>query len=311
MSSKSPLIGTTVRCFTVLDTIPGPGRKHRFLLKCNLCGSVVTRGSTAVHGGKILCDCSKARIPKERGMDRKSPLYNTYRAMLERCYNPNSRQYGNYGGRGITVCEEWQTFPPFEKWAYENGWAPGLTIDRIRVNGNYEPSNCRWADNDTQANNKQDTRLYTYKGKTMSMKQWSEATGVSYFTLRNRLDSGWTIAEAIEKPVRPTERVEESDRLISYRGESKLLTQWAQDLGIRFSTLRSRLERSGWDAEKAFTNPVKPQERIVSYNGESHSITEWAAITGISRITLYSRLNEYGWSLEKALTTPARSHKKR
>ena len=250
-------------------------------------------------------------MPKARGCTRKSPLYNSYRAMLERCYNKNSDKYPNYGGRGITVCEEWQTFPAFEKWAYENGWAPGLTIDRIQVNGNYEPSNCRWADTDTQANNKQDTRLYTYKGETKSMKQWAKASGISYYTLRNRLDRGWTIADALEKDVRPTERASEADRLISYRGETKLLTQWAEELGIGFSTLRSRLERSGWDTEKAFSVPVKPQDRILHFNGESHSITEWAAITGISRITLYSRLNGYGWSVEKTLTTPAKSRKKR
>ena len=259
--SKSPLIGTTVRCFTVIDTIPGTGKKHRFLLKCNHCGAVVTRGPTAVHSGRIMCDCSKETVPNKRGTKTKSPLYNSYRAMIERCYNPNSHHYHNYGGRGIKVCDEWQTFPPFEEWAYANGWEPGLTIDRKEVNGDYEPQNCRWADVDTQSNNKRDNRFYTYNGETKTMKQWAESCGIGYYTLRARLDRGWSIADAIEKGISPLETKSESDRLIEYGGESKLLSQWARELGIRFSTLRSRLERSGWSVEKAFTTPVKSAKK--------------------------------------------------
>lgn len=303
------LIGKTIRCFTVVDAIRTPGKKTKYLLKCNLCGAEVIRGSSATQSGRISCDCIK-KVTHERNYDRKSPLYNTYRAMLDRCYNPNSDGYEDYGGRGIYVCDEWQTYPAFEEWAYSNGWSEGLTIDRIEVNGNYEPSNCRWADKLQQANNTRRNRFYTYNGETLTMKQWADKIGISYYTLRNRLDGGWTIAEAVENKVRHTERVSKNDRLISYRGESKLLTQWAEELNIPFSTLRSRLER-GQDIEKAFTSPVLQQERPIEFNGETHNLSEWSAIIGIDRGTLNSRIYTYGWSVEKAFTTPVKKKKKK
>lgn len=258
---KSSLIGTTVRCFTVTDMIPRPGKKSLFLLKCNLCGAVVTRGPSAVRSERIMCDCSKEKVPNRRGTKTKSPLYNSYRAMIARCYNPNNDRYPNYGGRGIKVCDEWQTFPPFEEWAFANGWEPGLTIDRKDVNGDYEPQNCRWADVDTQSNNKSDNRYFTYNGETKTMKQWAKSTGIGYYTLRGRLDRGWSIADALEKAISPMETKSESDRLIEYGGETKLLSQWSRELGIGFSTLRSRLERSKWSVEKAFTTPVKSTKK--------------------------------------------------
>ena len=262
MGRQSSLIGKTVRCFTVLECIHEPGKKERFILKCNFCGAIVSRGATSVRGSRVLCDCQKDHIPEYRGTNRKSPLYNSYRAMLARCYDPKSVKFPDYGGRGIVVCEEWQTFPPFEAWAMSNGWAPGLSIDRIDVNGNYEPSNCRWADATTQSNNRRGNRYLTYEGKTKTLKQWADSIGISYSTLIHRVDSGWPIEMALETAVRPTARVSAQDRLYTYMGESKLLTQWAKEYGIRFSTLRQRIERQGWSIERALTTPIqKPNDK--------------------------------------------------
>ena len=93
-------------------------------------------------------------------------LYNTYIGMKMRCLNPNNTHYNSYGGRGITICDEWlNSFNSFKEWAFENGYEENLTIDRINVNGNYEPNNCRWTDMKTQANNKTNNKYLEYQGR--------------------------------------------------------------------------------------------------------------------------------------------------
>jgi hypothetical protein len=102
--------------------------------------------------------------------------------MKQRC-SVHRDKYRQWEGRGIKVCDEWrESFTTFKDWAEANGYKEDLTIDRIDVNGNYEPSNCRWADNDTQAHNKQLDKLYTYNGKTMSIKDWCKEIGF-YWTI--------------------------------------------------------------------------------------------------------------------------------
>lgn len=111
-------------------------------------------------------------------------LHRIWKGMKTRCNNPNRKDYKFYGGRGIKVCDEWiNSFALFEKWAIQNGYSDELTIDRIDVNSNYEPSNCRWVDMKIQALNKTNS-LPKYKGKTL--KQISEEEGISYFTLVSR-----------------------------------------------------------------------------------------------------------------------------
>lgn len=93
-----------------------------------------------------------------------------------RCYNPHEPAYANYGGRGITMCNEWRdSYLAFRDWAFANGYEPnkGLSIDRIDVNGNYEPSNCRFVTRDAQANNKRSNVMLTYDGRTQTLAQWA------------------------------------------------------------------------------------------------------------------------------------------
>ena len=100
--------------------------------------------------------------------------------MKQRCYNPNNTAFKYYGGKGVTVCEEWiHNSKAFRDWAMTHGYAENLTLDRIDRNGNYEPSNCRWVDMMAQANNKKNNHILTFRGKTQTIAQWSRETGIS------------------------------------------------------------------------------------------------------------------------------------
>lgn len=144
-------------------------------------------------------------------------LNNIYNDMKKRCYKPYCKAYKHYGARGITVCEEWlnkervviayrnnatKGYLAFKKWALENGYSDNLTLDRIDVNGNYEPSNCRWATNKVQANNTTRNHWLTYKGETKTMQQWCDIFYLNKSTVRNRIKKGWSVEKALTTPVK-------------------------------------------------------------------------------------------------------------
>lgn len=133
----------------------------------------------------------------------RSKLYVVWCHMIERCYNSHSERYENYGGRGITVCDEWRDdFTAFRDWARSNGYSEKLSLDRINNDGNYEPNNCKWSTQKEQCNNRRNNRLLTYKGETKTMTQWAESIGMNVGTFKYRLRLGWSVQRAIETPVR-------------------------------------------------------------------------------------------------------------
>ena len=128
----------------------------------------------------------------------KHPIYTSWRAMRRRCLARTDEHWPDYGGRGIGICREWSSFPKFYAWAMQAGWAAGLTIDRIDVEGHYCPENCRWTDMLGQAENKRPSKvprhavLVTHEGSTLTMSEWARRSGIGYTTLMKRHGSGLT-----------------------------------------------------------------------------------------------------------------------
>lgn len=180
------------------------GRKSMWLYKCD-CGKECIVDGYKIRTGKTKsCGCLSSELAKGRltthGMSS-SRIYSIHNAMNERCFNSNTIEYHNYGGRGITVCDEWKGrkgFENFAKWAFENGYADNLSIDRIDVNGKYEPSNCRWITHKEQCNNTRFNKIIEYQGEKHTLKEWSEILKIPYKRLKRRLDLGWDVKKAFE-----------------------------------------------------------------------------------------------------------------
>lgn len=158
----------TVISFDHYDYRKGSNRKDLyFKFKCDCGNEKVIKLDKVKYGDTISCGCKK-NIGIETHKQSRTRLYHLYYGILQRCYNSNSNFYNNYGGRGITVCKEWSLPHPygflnFYNWAINSGYRDDLSIDRIDVNGNYEPSNCRWVNNIIQSYNKRNTfYLYNY-----------------------------------------------------------------------------------------------------------------------------------------------------
>jgi hypothetical protein len=131
----------------------------------------------------------------------KSATYSAWKGMLSRCYNKNNISFKNYGGRGIIVCQRWLIF---ENFLTDMGIRPdNLTLDRIKNDGNYEPSNCKWASIKEQSNNRRTNRIITFKGQTKTMQQWAEELNIYHHTLRTRLyHLKWSVDRALTTPIR-------------------------------------------------------------------------------------------------------------
>ena len=191
------------------DYVSPQGRKVvRWRCRCD-CGNI--KDITASHlrsGDNLSCGCyhherliegGKLYGFKRKHGQAKTRLYHIHQNMRDRCNNQNNACYENYGGRGIKVCKEWDGasgFEAFRKWSVENGYNENdtsISIDRIDVNGDYCPENCRWADSETQGNNTTKTVKLTYNGKTQSAAQWARELGLDRHTIYDRIRRGYPI----------------------------------------------------------------------------------------------------------------------
>ncbi len=166
------------------------------------CGNYKDVCSKHLRSGAVKsCGCYNVEHATKHGLSR-TRLYRIWALMKDRCTNVNCPTYSCYGGRGITFCDEWKSFENFHDWAINNGYKDLLTIDRIDVNGNYEPSNCRWSTMKEQGRNRRNNRNITINGKTMCLSEWCEIYGIDFYTVMSRLKRGWDYEKAITTPIR-------------------------------------------------------------------------------------------------------------
>lgn len=179
-------------------------RNKHTMWKCECdCGAITLVGANELKEGITKsCGCLRFESKNFTHGFSSTRLYSIWNGIKERCLNENSPAYKWYGGRGIMICEEWiEDFVCFYDWAMENGYKEGLSIERIDVNGNYEPSNCKWIPLKQQALNTRNTRFLTYNGETKTVSEWCDITGIKKSTLLNRIRIGYSPSECFEVPL--------------------------------------------------------------------------------------------------------------
>lgn len=178
-----------------------PNGEWAWLCRCQ-CGTEKHQKASRLRSGVSLsCGCMRNEMTTVRNITHgrsKTLAHRIWCVMKTRCVNPNATGYENYGGRGIKVCERWQSF---ENFLADMGEPPSSkhSIDRIDVNSDYCPENCRWATDTEQARNKRSNRTLEFRGETRTVSEWSESLGIAYQTILHRLRAGWSVDDALGK----------------------------------------------------------------------------------------------------------------
>lgn len=198
-NNNDDLVGRRVNHLVVISR-EGRDKNRNSLWKCRCdCGKeILVRGFTLRSHDIFSRGCENKRCITHG--ESKTKLYHVWQGMKNRCSNSNYHQYYLYGGRGISVCDEWMDYIVFKEWALSHGYQLGLTLDRINTDGNYCPENCRWVTQKEQQNNKRTNRTIAYNGETHSLMEWCELLQLNYERVSSRLDYGWTFEDAISLP---------------------------------------------------------------------------------------------------------------
>lgn len=223
MPRVKDLTGQKYNMLTIIKQ-SGINKQNRamWLCRCDCGNEKILAGHDIINGSTKSCGCLAKETRKENFSKRwenkikkvKKPKriikygkmtrhLKIYKGMKDRCYNPKNKRYKDYGGRGIKICDEWlKDYNAFLKWALENGYDENLTIDRIDVNGNYEPSNCRWATSKQQAFNRRSNHRITINGENKTITEWSEIRNIKITTICARIRRGMNEVDAIITPLK-------------------------------------------------------------------------------------------------------------
>lgn len=209
MSNLKDVTGMKFNNLLVVQRVENSEKgKSRWRCLCDCGNYTIVTGSNLRNGSVKSCGCLlKKNIPRTHGLS-KTRLYNEWSGMVQRCENPNSKSYKDYGQKGIKVCIEWRKdFKSFYDWSLLNGYKEGLTIDRINFDEDYCPDNCRWITKGEQAKNRSMNLSIEYLGKTQNLQDWCIELNVDYKRVHNRINKlGWDFERAINTPVQKTKR---------------------------------------------------------------------------------------------------------
>lgn len=202
MTMFEDITGKIFNNWKVLKRVADGKRKEtQYLCECKCGTKRIVKAYALKNGRSKSCGCLRAELARDKHIKHGKTgtrIYNIWRSMKKRCYIKSSKDYIRYGKRGILICSEWkESFENFYNWAINNGYNDNLTIDRIDVNGNYEPSNCRWITMKEQQSNKRSNHLITYKGVTLPVCLWADKYKIKRSTLCTRLKQGVNFEQAI------------------------------------------------------------------------------------------------------------------
>lgn len=194
---KEDLTGKIFGRWNVLESVGSNEHNKRIWLcecSCENKTQKVVVGSSLVNGSSQSCGCLALESRTTHRLSN-SRIYDIYINIKSRCYNENSDSFSDYGGRGIKVCNEWMSeedgFINFYNWSISNGYQDDLSIDRIDVNGNYEPNNCRWATAKEQGNNRRNNVIIEIDDKRKTAAQWANEKGIKVQSVYSRIKNGW------------------------------------------------------------------------------------------------------------------------
>lgn len=202
----SPLKNITGMRYGRLTVVEYVGKQKNgqslWLCKCSCGKTVVKRKSALTCGVTKSCGCYRkeraAGLNKTHGLSSTKP-YSVWKNMVDRCRNPENKDFHHYGGRGIAVCKEWLTLEGFMG-DMGASFKDGLTLERVDNSKGYCEDNCRWATRKEQSNNLRSNRMVTYNGETLTMSQTAEKYNVNYYLLRSRMQQDWPAGKAIILP---------------------------------------------------------------------------------------------------------------
>lgn len=244
------LAGKKFNRLTVLQRVENRKKTVMWLCKCDCGNETIVDGFSINHGKTKSCGCLQSEKAKENAKHGKTGtrIYRIHHNMKERCFNKNNHRYKSYGGRGITICDEWlgkNGFICFYNWAIKNGYKDDLTIERIDNNGNYCPENCTWIPLQDQVKNKTSNIYVELNGEKLNLFSFCRKYNHNYDLVRNRISRwGWDLERALTQSA-------DRHKYYEYNGEKYSLQQLSDFLGLSIPAIKARL-KTIWTIEKLF-----------------------------------------------------------